>query len=94
MLRYDRSLSSAPSAPAPLDTPPRTIWARTKYLGLPFRQAIGDLPTRMAGQGPDQFISRLDTSSTKACARIGDYAALFRPTTRLQSIESSSPSSQ
>ena len=75
---YDRSLSS-PIIPAPGHVaadrlgPGQSPW-------ITVRQAIGDLPVRIAGQGPDTFISRLDIGRAEVRKRIGDYAARLRPT--------------
>ena len=76
---YDKSLSLVPSAPAPTHASPGRL-RKGQVPWITVREAIRDLPSRIAGHGPDQFISRLDTCSTEVCARIGDYAALLRPT--------------
>ncbi len=77
-IAYDQSLCSAPSVPVPGHASPDCL-GPDQIPWVTVRQAIGDLPTRIAGQGPDRFVSRLDTSSAEVRMRIGAYAARLRP---------------
>ena len=77
-IAYDRSLGRSPSTPI-------SGYAHPDYLNsgqkpwITVRQAIGDLPPREAGQGPDCFTSRLDPRNPGVRARLGEYVALLRP---------------
>ena len=75
---YHESLGVSPSTPPPAYGAPDRLNPGQKPWAT-VGQAIGDLPPRKAGQGPDCFTSRLDPRNPDVCARLGAYAALLRP---------------
>ena len=77
-IAYHRSLGRSPSAPISSYAHPDRLNPDQKPW-LTVRQAIGDLPPREAGQGPDCFTSRIDPRNLGSRARLGDYVALLRP---------------
>ena len=77
-IAYDRSLGRSPSVPMPCHAHPDRLNPGQKPW-ITVGQAIGDLPPREAGQGPDRFTSRLDPRNPAVRAKLGDYVALLRP---------------
>lgn len=43
------------------------------------REAIGDLPPREAGEGPDHFVSNIDPTDPADQPYLGEYASMMRP---------------
>lgn len=43
------------------------------------REAIGDLPPRKAGEGPDHFVSNIDATDPADQLCLGEYASMMRP---------------
>lgn len=43
------------------------------------REAIGDLPPRKAGEGPDEFVSNVDPTDATGQICLGEYASMMRP---------------
>ena len=77
-IAYHESLGVAPTAPLPRYASPAGVGDDQRPWRT-VREAIGDLPRRLAGKGPDRFKSRLDLESAEARERIGEFASLMRP---------------
>ena len=75
---YHKSLASNPSIPTPTYAAPHRLTSG-QMPWVTSRQAVMDLPARKAGQGPDEFISRLDIDSAEVRKRVGEYASRLRP---------------
>lgn len=71
------SLRVQPFTPEPTHGGPSVAGQRLKPW-VTAKQAIGDLPARSAGDGPDEFVSELDPTDSLDQSRLGEYATMLR----------------
>lgn len=71
-------LGVEPSIPEPTHCGPRVTNQKLKPW-ITTNMAIGDLPVRQAGEGPDEFISEVNPEDPVDRQYLGEYAAMMRP---------------
>jgi DNA (cytosine-5)-methyltransferase 1 len=71
-------LGVAPRPPDPTNCDPKNPQQKLRHW-VTVREAIGDLPARKAGEGPDQFVSNVDPTDLADRLSLGEYAAIMRP---------------
>jgi DNA (cytosine-5)-methyltransferase 1 len=77
-LAFLTELGIKPFPPEPTHCDPLATDKRLKPW-ITVKRAIGDLPARKAGEGPDEFISDFDPEDPTARSLLSEYAAMMRP---------------
>jgi len=72
------TLGIAPRAPAATHCDPSKPQQKLRPW-VTVREAIGDLPPRKAGEGPDQFVSDIDPTDPADQLYLSEYASMMRP---------------
>jgi len=71
-------LTVEPFAPEPTHCGPAVTNQKLKPW-ITAKLAIGDLPVRQAGEGPDEFVSEVNPEDLADQLYLGEYAAMMRP---------------